>query len=270
MSIPFSRENSVRPDKNIRAMNYGEFRVYAMKKIQWEEENCSKQIDALNQEFYNLTQELENEKKKLNDTDDEKQLQNIMFIMENIKPGINVKSEVEATRYVTKLNNRIKEKKQEYQTLCNRETEIKNKIKKINDTMASWHKDYEYYRNKSSENDKKRIKVDFWDVFPVIIAYVFYAYFGICFFACFLASCNLTSSCSGIYDSCSGIYDICDLLVAGCGYLFVPDNTDSSNSLFYGIMSLICNMIFYLILSIIGAIIYSKNKSIDIDERFLN
>ena len=106
----------------------------------------------------------ENEKKKLNDTDDEKQLQNIMFIMENIKPGINVKSEVEATRYVTKLNNRIKEKKQEYQTLCNRETEIKNKIKKINDTMASWHKDYEYYRNKSSENDKKRIKVDFWDV----------------------------------------------------------------------------------------------------------
>lgn len=100
-------------------------------------------------------------------------------------------------------------------------------------------------------------------MFPVIIAYVFYAYFGICFFGCFLASCNLTSSCSGIYD-------ICDLLVAGCGYLFVPDNTDSSNSLFYVIMSLICNMIFYLILSIIGAIIYSKNKSVDIDERFLN
>lgn len=257
MSTPFSRENSVRPDKDIMTMNYGEFRVYAMRKIQWEEENCRKRIDKLNQEYYNLSNSLENTKKALNDTNDAKQIQNILFIMEHIKSDRDVKSEVEATRYISERNNRIKSKEHAYQAECNRGIEIKNEIAKIDAEMANWHRDYEFYSG-SLTGDNKRIRVRFWDVFPDVIAAIAMAYFGMCFFSCFLVACHLERSCSGILG-------ICELLLGGCGYLFVPDN---SNSLFYTFMPFVCNMIFYLVLSIIGTIIYCANKSIDIDERF--
>lgn len=258
MSTPFSRENSVRPDKDIMNMNYGEFRVYAMRKIQWEEDNCRKQIDRLNQEYYNLSKSLENAKNELNDTNDEKQIQNILFIMEHIKPGSNVKSEVEATRYVSERNDRIKSKKQNYQTECNRGTEIKNEIAKINAEMANWHRDYEFYSSRSSESDNKRIRVGFWDIFPNAVASIAMAYFTTCFFSCFLVACHLEKSCSGILG-------ICELLLGGCGYLFIHD---SSGSIFETILPFLLNMAFYLILAIIGSVMYSQNKSINIDERF--
>lgn len=251
----FSTNNTVKPDKSIKTMNYQEYYEYAYRKISEEIRLCNIRMDECRKRLNELVEE----KKRFDNCDKSlitaKNMNNLTYIMTTIVPDRNVYEEIKNTTYYLKYETEKKSTDKFLQQTKTAIHQVDNEAAKIKEDLDYWEKELRLYSSASEENMNKKIYYSFWHEFFDIFRCIMGLMWGLFTLSC---SCIIPGKC--LESKCLiSIGEFFAFFIGGCLSDFMPSATFAP---------IIITFLFYVVIAAICTAIYCSKHNSKIDRRF--
>lgn len=161
----FSRDNTVRPEKSIRSMNYSEFFEYAHRKIAEELRLCQNKLSS----YSNQMNEINKDRRQLEETGNllslHNDFENIQYAMGCISNGKNVKEDTENTVYGKKYKDEKYSQQQQISNINRRINALNDEIEKVTKDVRYWEDQLKKYNISNISNPQKPLFTDWWSIY---------------------------------------------------------------------------------------------------------